>query len=147
MNKVILLGNLGSDPEVKILESGIKKVRFTIATNESYVDRSGERKVQTDWHSVEVWDKQAETAERYLRKGRKVLVEGKLKTEKWKDNQGIEKSRQYIRCTSFELVDRPEQNHPESNPRNDQNNGQYERQPVTQETSSGSDNTSDDLPF
>lgn len=143
MNKVILLGNLGSDPELKVFENGQKKVRFTLATNESYLDKSGERKVQTEWHQIEVWDKQAEIAEKYLRKGRKVLVEGKLKTDRWKDQEGAEKSKTYIRCVSFELIDKPESTQSSS----ESYRTEASQLPSSQEVNSGYVGGSDDLPF
>lgn len=89
VNKVILLGNLGADPEVKTLENGAKVARLRIATTERYKDRDGNIKEQTEWHSVDVWRGLADIAEKYLQKGRQVYIEGKLRTRKWtdKDNQ------------------------------------------------------------
>lgn len=93
VNKVTLVGNLGKDPEVRNAQSGMKIVNLTIATSDSWNDKaSGERKEQTEWHRVVIMnDRLAETAEKYLRKGSKVYVEGKLQTRKWTDNAGQEK--------------------------------------------------------
>lgn len=90
VNKVILLGNLGQDPEVRSLGSGGKVVSFSIATSESWTDRaSGERKDRTEWHKISIFnEKIGEIAEKYLRKGSKVMVEGALKTRKWQDQSG-----------------------------------------------------------
>ena len=93
VNKVILVGNLGKDPEVRTTQDGAKIVNFTLATSETWNDRgSGERKERTEWHRVVVFnDRIGEVAEKYLRKGRKVYVEGALQTRKWTDQSGQER--------------------------------------------------------
>ena len=105
MNKVLLIGHLGKDPEMRHFENGGKVGKFTLATNENYTNRAGERVKATEWHEIEVWEKQAELAEKWLKKGKKILVEGKLKTEAWKDKDGNDRSKKIIRCTSFEMLD------------------------------------------
>ena len=93
VNKVILVGNLGKDPEVRTTQDGTKIVNFTLATSETWNDRaSGERKERTEWHRVVIFnDRIADVAEKYLRKGRKVYVEGALQTRKWTDQSGQER--------------------------------------------------------
>mgnify|MGYP001089633095 CR=1 FL=1 len=93
VNKVILVGNLGKDPEVRTSQDGTKIVNFTMATSETWNDRgSGERKERTEWHRVVVFnDRIADVVEKYLRKGSKVYVEGSLQTRKWTDQSGQEK--------------------------------------------------------
>jgi single-strand DNA-binding protein len=93
VNKVILVGNLGKDPEVRRMTSGDAVVNLSIATSESWRDKaSGERKEKTEWHRVVIFNKNlAEIAEKYLRKGAKVYVEGQLQTRKWTDKDGAEK--------------------------------------------------------
>jgi single-strand DNA-binding protein len=93
VNKVILVGNLGKDPEVRTTQDGTKIVNLTLATSENWTDRnSGERKERTEWHRVVIFnDRIGEVAERYLRKGRKVYVEGSLQTRKWTDQGGQER--------------------------------------------------------
>lgn len=93
VNKVILIGNLGKDPEVRTTQAGQKIVNFTLATSETWNDKaSGERKEQTEWHRVVVFNERvADVAEKYLKKGRKVYVEGALQTRKWTDQSGQEK--------------------------------------------------------
>ena len=93
VNKVILVGNLGKDPEVRTTQDGSKIVNLTLATSETWNDRaSGERKERTEWHRVVIFnDKIGEVAEKYLRKGRKVYVEGALQTRKWTDQGGQER--------------------------------------------------------
>lgn len=89
VNKVILIGNLGKDPEVRRLENGAVVASFPIATSETYVDRTtGERRDNTDWHNIVVWRGLAEVVEKYVRKGIKVYIEGKLKTRSWTDQTG-----------------------------------------------------------
>jgi single-strand DNA-binding protein len=93
VNKVILLGNLGRDPEVRHAQDGSKIVNLSIATSESWKDKnSGERKDRTEWHRVVIFnDRLADIAERYLKKGSSVYLEGQLQTRKWTDNTGVEK--------------------------------------------------------
>lgn len=89
VNKVILVGNLGKDPEVRKLESGALLARFSLATSEQYTDKlSGKRIENTDWHDIVVWRGLAEVSEKFLKKGMKVYVEGKLKKRAWKDKEG-----------------------------------------------------------
>ena len=93
VNKVILVGNLGRDPEVRRLGSGEPVVNLRIATSETWRDKqSGERKERTEWHSVVIFNENlAKVAEQYLKKGSKVYIEGQLQTRKWQDQQGVEK--------------------------------------------------------
>ena len=93
VNKVILVGNLGRDPEVRNLQDGSPVVNFTLATNESWTDRaSGERRDRTEWHRVVIFNSRlADIAQKYLRKGSKVYVEGALQTRKWTDQSGAER--------------------------------------------------------
>tara|TARA_B110000977_G_C10808973_1_gene389499 strand:- start:33 stop:476 length:444 start_codon:yes stop_codon:yes gene_type:complete len=88
LNKVILMGNLGKDPETRTLESGAVMSRFSIATTETYKDRkSGERTSHTEWHNITLWRGLAEVADKYLHKGDKVLIEGRIRTRSWEDKE------------------------------------------------------------
>lgn len=93
VNKVILIGNLGRDPEIRFSQDGNKIVNMSIATSESWNDKStGERREKTEWHRVVIFNKHlADVAEKYVKKGSKVYVEGQLQTRKWTDNAGVEK--------------------------------------------------------
>ena len=93
VNKVTLVGNLGKDPEIRNAQSGMKIVNLTVATSDSWNDKaSGERKEQTEWHRVVIMnDRLAEVAEKYLKKGSKIYLEGKLQTRKWTDQSGQER--------------------------------------------------------
>jgi single-strand DNA-binding protein len=104
VNKVILLGNLGSDPEVRYLESGSVVASFNIATSEKYKGKDGNMIEQTEWHRIELWDNLAKIAEQYLKKGNSVYVEGKIRTEEWTDKEGIQRKGIRIRGTSITLV-------------------------------------------
>jgi len=89
VNKVILIGNLGKDPEIRRLENGVVLANFSIATSESFSDKqTGEKKEITDWHDIVLWRGLAEVAEKYLHKGTKIYVEGKLKKRSWQDKEG-----------------------------------------------------------
>ncbi len=92
VNKVILIGNLGKDPEIRRLENGAVVANFPIATSETYLDKTtNERRDITDWHNVVVWRGLAEVVEKYLRKGMKVYIEGKLKSRSYQDKDGVTK--------------------------------------------------------
>jgi len=89
VNKVILIGNLGKDPEIRRLENGAIVANFPLATSETYIDKAtGERRETTDWHNIVLWRGLAEIAEKYARKGQKIYVEGKLKNRSWTDKEG-----------------------------------------------------------
>ncbi|MCC6643748.1 single-stranded DNA-binding protein [Candidatus Peregrinibacteria bacterium] len=92
LNKVLLIGNLTKDPESIDLDSGIKMAKFTIATNKSWSNKNGEKKEQTDFHTVVAWRKLAEICNEYLKKGSAVMIEGKLHNNKFKDKEGREKN-------------------------------------------------------
>ena len=85
VNKVILIGNLGKDPEVRYLDNGVAVANISLATSENYKNKQGERVTQTEWHDIVLWRGLAEVAEKYLKKGSSVYVEGKLRTNKWVD--------------------------------------------------------------
>lgn len=88
VNKVILVGNLGKDPEVRHLENGRAVANFSMATSETYKNRQGEKVTNTEWHNIVLWTPLAEIAERYLKKGGQVYIEGKLTTRSWDDQDG-----------------------------------------------------------
>lgn len=111
VNKVILIGNLGKDPEVRILENGTKLVRFPMATSEEYTDKiSGERKSITEWHNVVVWRGLADIAEKYLSKGQKVYIEGRLRTRSWKDEAGTTRYSTDITGDTMTMLSKREEN-------------------------------------
>lgn len=153
VNKVILVGNLGADPEVRHLESGSKVANISIATSESYTNKSGERVEQTEWHRVELWDRLAELAEQYLSKGRTVYVEGRIRTNTYQDKEGITRYDKKIRATNMTFVGgRNEGNdNPSDNPSESRSSASPATQPSAAPTTSSSATDSnveaDDLPF
>jgi single-strand DNA-binding protein len=88
VNKVILVGNLGKDPEAITFDNGVKKVSFSLATSESYKDKEGNKIDQTEWHNIVLWRGLADVAEKYLIKGSQVYIEGKIRTRSWDDKDG-----------------------------------------------------------
>lgn len=105
INKVILVGNLGKDPEVRYLEGGTAVANFTLATSENYTDRStNEKKTITEWHNVVLWRGLAEVSEKYLKKGSQVYIEGKLRTRKWQDKEGNDRYSTEIVGDSMQML-------------------------------------------
>ncbi len=104
LNKVQIIGNLGGDPEVRAIGSGDKVANFNVATKEVFTDRSGQRQEKTEWHRVVVWRKLAEIAEKYLRKGSQIYVEGKLTTRSWDDQNGVKKYTTEIVAQNFQML-------------------------------------------
>jgi len=97
VNKVILVGRLGRDPETRYTGGGQAVANFSVATDESYKDKNGERQKRTEWHKIVVWGKQAEIAQQYLKKGSLVFIEGRIQSREWQDKEGQKR-------TSFEIV-------------------------------------------
>jgi single-strand DNA-binding protein len=111
INKVILVGNLGKDPEVRYLEGGTAVANFSLATSENYKDKtSGERRTVTEWHNVVVWRGLAEIAEKYLKKGNQVYIEGKLRTRKWQDKDGKERYTTEIVGDNMQMLGKKDDN-------------------------------------
>ncbi len=137
VNKVILVGNLGKDPEVRHLESGAVVANFPLATSETYKDRkTGEKITQTEWHNVVIWRGLAEVAEKYLKKGSSVYVEGKLRTRSWDDKDGTKRYTTEIVADNMTMLG---------------GRGTEVAESKGNETSSGGssfdDDSTDDLPF
>lgn len=107
INKVILVGNLGRDPEIRRFENGVV-ARFSVATNENYMDKSGQWQTLTEWHNVVMWRQLAERAERQLKKGTMVYLEGKLKTRKWKGQDDQDRYTTEIEANLFRVLSRRE---------------------------------------
>ena len=106
INKVILIGNLGRDPEIRHLESGASVGKFSVATNESYKDKNDEWQTITEWHEVVVWRALATRAEQSLKKGMQVFVEGKLRTRKWQDQEGKDRYTTEVVANTFRVLER-----------------------------------------
>ena len=102
----MLIGNLGADPEVRRLESGAVVAQFRIATTEVYKDKSGNRAEQTEWHNIVVWNKLAEIAEKFLKKGSSVYVEGRIRSREYTDKTNVQRKAYEINANSFQMLDR-----------------------------------------
>ena len=151
LNKAILIGRLGQDPEVR--EVGSSKVaNFSIATDESYTDREGNKVEKTEWHRVVMWNKAAENAEAFLRKGSLVYIEGKIETRSWQNEAGEKRYSTEIKSFSFQMLDnKNELNRSQdsfqketSSKYPDSTNSNMDTQPLSQ---SSEEEKEDDLPF
>jgi len=105
LNRAILIGNLGADAELRQTSGGQARLRLRLATTESYKDRDGQRQKRTEWHTVIVWGKRAEALERILRKGKRIGVEGRIRTYQYEDKEGAKKSATEINATQILLLD------------------------------------------
>ena len=108
VNKVILIGNLGRDPEIRYLEGNIAVARFSVATNESYKDKKGDWQTQTEWHDVVCWRNLAERAEKQLKKGSQIYLEGKLTHRKYQDKDGNDRYVTEVVANTIRILDRRE---------------------------------------
>jgi len=104
VNKVILVGRLGRDPETRFTGAGQAVANFSVATDETYKDRSGERQKRTEWHKIVVWGKQAEIAQQYLKKGSLVFIEGRIQSREWQDKEGQKRTSFEIVATNFRML-------------------------------------------
>ena len=144
VNKVILIGNLGKDPEVRHLENGAAVANFSIATSENYKDRkTGEKVSQTEWHNIVAWRGLAEIAEKYLKKGAKVYIEGKLKTRTWQDKDGNNRYSTEVITDNLTMLGSTLDSMASSNQENSTEN---ESKPSPEKEFSSPDEN-DDLPF
>lgn len=144
INKVILVGNLGKDPEVRYLEGGTAVANFPIATSETYKDRnSGEKKTNTEWHNIVLWRGLAEIAEKYLKKGSQIYIEGKLKTRQWQDKDGNNRYTTEVVGDNLQMLGRKDENSSDAQASN-------VAEPTASSASPQVDNSTsevDDLPF
>lgn len=129
VNKVILVGVLGKDPETKTFANGGSLTQFSIATSDTWTDKqSGERREQTEWHRIVLHNRLGEIAQQYLRKGSKVYIEGSLRTRQWTDQNGQERYITEIRGETMQMLDSNQGGNGQSNSRN-QNQGGYNQAP------------------
>src|SRR6266849_4826586 len=104
VNKVILVGRLGRDPETRYTGGGQAVANFSVATDESYKDKKGERQKRTEWHKIVVWGKQAEIAQQYLKKGSLIFIEGRIQSREWQDKEGQKRTSFEIVATNFRML-------------------------------------------
>jgi len=107
VNKVILVGRLGKDPELRSIPSGTSVAKFSLATDERFTDKAGEKQERTEWHNIVVWGKLAEICGQYLRKGKLVYIEGSIRTDSWDDKEtGVKKYRTEIIANTMQMLDK-----------------------------------------
>jgi single-strand DNA-binding protein len=104
VNKVILVGRLGRDPETRYTGGGQAVANFSVATDETYRDKNGERQKRTEWHKIVVWGKQAEIAQQYLKKGSLIFIEGRIQSREWQDKEGQKRTSFEIVASSFRML-------------------------------------------
>ncbi len=148
VNKVILVGTLGKDPETKTFGNGGSLTQFSIATSESWTDKnSGERKEKTEWHNIVLQNRLGEIAQQYLKKGSKVYIEGSLNTRKWTDQNGQERYTTQIKGSQLQMLDSANGNNQQQaqQPKPQQQQNSYTAKP--QQPQNGGADLDDDLPF
>lgn len=142
INKVILVGYLGKDPEVRHLEGGATVASFTLATSESYT-KDGKRIEQTEWHNIVVWRSLADVASKYLKKGEMIYLEGKIRTRSYDDKNGVKRSLTEIVADNFQMLSRKSGSNEENNQESGRDAGSNPHEPQVDYTP----DPSDDLPF
>ena len=108
VNKVILVGHVGRDPEVRFTQGGTAVASFSIATNEAWTSKTGEKQERTEWHKIVIWGKQAQLAGEWIKKGRQLYIEGSLQTRQWEDRNGQKRSTTEVKAQRFVLLGRGE---------------------------------------
>jgi len=159
LNKVLLIGNVGKDPEIRHLQGGASVATITLATSERYKDRNGESRELTEWHTIIAWRQLADLAENYIRKGSQIYVEGRIRTRSWDDQNGQKRYATEIQADVIQLLGRRGDNPAAQQPAQPQNYGggynapAQPQQPQSQQTtpivnpSDLTDDGADDLPF
>lgn len=134
VNKAILIGNLGKDPETRYMSNGDAVTNITVATTDTWKDKNGEKQEKTEWHRVTFYRKLAEIADEYLKKGQSVYIEGRLETRKWDDKNGIERYTTEIIANEMKML-------------RSKNSGNSDRGNNEEKPSSGFDDMDSDIPF
>ena len=157
INRVILVGNLGKDPEIRHTEGGIAVARFPIATSETFKDKSGNKQERTEWHNIVAWRGLAEVAEKYMKKGQSIYVEGKIRTNSYQDKEGIQRYSVEIVADNITMLGGRNEgatNTPENsntaysnNGNNNKDSGTSNKAGMTATAGSAFDSEPDDLPF
>ncbi len=141
INKVILVGNVGKDPEVRYLDSGVAVANFPFATSETYRNKNGEKVTMTEWHNIVLWRGLAEVAEKYVKKGSQLYIEGRIRTRTWDDKEGNKRYTTEIVGDNMQMLGRRSETSPDATP---------PEETVSEgdiEDTSGPPDETDDLPF
>lgn len=144
VNKVILIGNAGADPDVRYTPEGVPVANFSLATSETWKDSSGERQEKTEWHRLVLWRGLAEIAKSYVKKGSKLYVEGKLQTRSWEDQSGQKRYTTEVVVNEMNLLDGRDEGSSQGQPQGQRTQGAQSQQAPPYQPSEGDD---DDLPF
>lgn len=147
VNKVIIVGRLGRDPEQRFLSSGSSVTTIAVATSEKWKDQNGETKEQTEWHRIEFFGRLADVAAQYLTKGSQVYVEGKLRTEKYTDKNGVERQTTKILGSVMQMLSSRENAPQQSSSAYGSTKGKRDYQPATTAPNATSATYDDDIPF
>ena len=139
INKVILIGNLGRDPEIQNFENGVKKATFTLATTEAYKGKDGEKVSHTEWHNIVLWRGLADVTERFLKKGNTVYIEGRIRRREYEDKEGVKKFIYEILADSMQMLG--------GGARDNGANGSQHQPEVAGSQAPAVDGPEDDLPF
>jgi len=145
INKVILIGNLGKDPEIRYMPNGDAVTNITLATTETWKDKTGEKQEKTEWHRITFYRKLAEIVGEYLKKGRSVYVEGRLETRKWTDKAGVDRYTTEVIASDMKMLGSKPGSSFEVESKND--NTQTSKDEPTVKSSSGFEDMDDDIPF
>ncbi len=143
LNKVMLIGNLGKDPEVRYTQDGSPVASFSLATSENWTDKNGTRQERTEWHNIVAWSKLAELSKRYLSKGRQVYVEGRLRTREWNDKDGNKRRTTEVIATQMVLLG----SRPQGAEANSMPPSPVQRPPEMDQAPGDASITDDDIPF
>lgn len=147
INKVIIVGNLGNDPEIRTMPNGEQVANITVATSESWTDKNtGERKEQVEWHRIVLYRRLAEIAGQYLHKGSQVYIEGRLKTRKWQDNNGQDRYSTEIQCDNLQMLGGRNQDAAQNQPPKQQDK-QQKAQSKSRQSEPPVDAFDDNIPF
>jgi len=142
LNKAMLIGRLGQDPEVRYTQSNTAVANFSLATNERYKDRNGEYQERTEWHRIVAWGRTAEICQEYLNKGSLVYIEGPIQTREWEDKDGQKKYTTEVKALTMQMLDSRG-----DSPMGGGNSSAPQKQAKTAEIDSSFDDMDDDLPF
>ena len=139
INKVILVGNVGKDPDVRYLDNGVVKCTFSLATSESYKNKAGEKVTNTEWHNIVIWRELAKAAEAYVKKGVQLYIEGKISTRSYQDKDGVQRRITEITADTFQLLGRKQEG---------QQAAEHDEKPKTESSPTEEPmQEADDLPF
>ncbi len=147
VNKVIIIGNVGQDPEVRYTANGVAVVNLSVATSRKWKDKSGDKQEETEWHRVVAYDRTAEVIGDYVKKGSRIYIEGRLKTRKWEDKEGVERYTTEIVTEQLQLMGDRNRDEEDRPTRYQRENRAPAKKTSSTKTNTGFDDMDDDIPF